>query len=74
MIETLRESIVVLSDHLKVLSNIDMEKLLSSVVGRFDLFVALGETSNIQEEDLRMATIDLSSYLLLNQILFLSYL
>ena len=70
VIETLRESIVVLSDHLKVLSNIDMEKLLSSVVGRFDLFVALGETSNIQEEDLRMATIDLSSYLLLNQILF----
>lgn len=70
VIETLRESTMMLSDNLRVLNDIDLDKLVRTVVGRFDLFLALGETSQVQKDDLKMATIDLSSYLLINQILF----
>lgn len=70
VIRTLRESIRMLSDHLRILGDVQLEKIVSTVVGRFDLFLALGGSVGVQEEDLKMATIDLSSYLLLNQILF----
>lgn len=70
VINTLRESVTTLADNLRLLSEVHLENLVSTVVGRFDLFLALGETAGVEEEDLKMVSIDLSSYLLLNQILF----
>lgn len=45
----------------------EIEPVLQSVVGRFDLFMALGDRS---PEETRAGAMDLTAYLLLNQLLF----
>lgn len=65
-VDTIREAILTISGALRrYMGSID--NLINTVVGRFDLFLSLAEE---KEEKLRMAAIDLSSYLLVNQILF----
>lgn len=65
-VETIREAILTISGSLRqVVGTID--DLIDTVVGRFDLFLALAEES---KQAARVAAIDLSAYLLVNQILF----
>jgi len=70
VIETVRDGITLLSEHLRALSQVEIERLVNTVVGKFDLFLALGQTRGVEKEDLKLASIDLSAYLLVNQILF----
>jgi len=65
-VETIRDAILTISGVLRQYVG-TIDDLINTVVGRFDLFLALAEED---EEKLRMAAIDLSSYLLVNQILF----
>jgi type I restriction-modification system DNA methylase subunit len=65
-VETIRTSIISISGILRETTGIT-DDLISMVVGRFDLFAALAEKDR---EKLRVAAIDLASYLLVNQILF----
>ena len=65
-VETIREAILTISGILRqYIGTID--DLINTVVGRFDLFLSFVEG---KEEKIRIAAIDLSSYLLVNQILF----
>jgi len=65
-VDTIRNAIISISGVLReTVGTID--DLIDMVVGRFDLFAALAEKDM---EKLRVAAIDLSSYLLVNQILF----
>jgi len=70
VIDTLREGILALSELLRSLSEPQLRTLIDTVVGRFDLFLALGESTGAKKEELKLATIDLASYILINQILF----
>lgn len=65
-VDTIREAILTISGVLRQ-SIGTIDDLINIVVGRFDLFLSLAEEN---EEKLRLAAIDLSSYLLVNQILF----
>lgn len=65
-VETIREAILTISGVLRQFMG-TIDDLINTVVGRFDLFLALAEED---KEKLRTAAIDLSSYLLVNQILF----
>ena len=65
-VETIREAILTISGVLRQ-SIGTIDDLINTVVGRFDLFLSLAEE---KEEKLKIAAIDLSSYLLVNQILF----
>jgi hypothetical protein len=56
-----------LAEVLRRVEGPDIEPALQSVVGRFDLFMALAEKT---ENELRIAGLDLLAYLLLNQVLF----
>jgi hypothetical protein len=65
-VETIRDSILTISEVLRDFIG-TVDDLINTVVGRFDLFLAL---AGKDKEELRLAAIDLSSYLLVNQILF----
>lgn len=73
VVGTLRESISSISELLRgYASKGDIKDAINLVVGKFDLFLALGElnTKKKAEKKLQYAAIDLTSYLLVNQILF----
>ncbi|MFQ6073318.1 MAG: hypothetical protein ACE5KT_11570, partial [Methanosarcinales archaeon] len=75
VVGTLRESISSISELLRgYASKGDIKDAINLVVGRFDLFLALGELDTKKkkksEKKLQYAAIDLTSYLLVNQILF----
>ena len=70
IIKTLREGIEKLSGIIRSLSDVQRAKIVNTVVGRFDLFLAIGESTKAKKEELKLAAIDLASYLLVNQILF----
>jgi len=70
VIKTVSDGITLLAEHLRALGHVEVERLVNTVVGRFDLFLALGQTTGVDEEELKLAAIDLSAYLLVNQILF----
>lgn len=70
IIETIRDAITLLSEHLRSLSALERDKLINTVIGKFDLFLALGESAGSKEKELSIVSIDLASYLLVNQILF----
>jgi type I restriction-modification system DNA methylase subunit len=65
-VDTIRDAIISISGILREIVGIG-DDLINTVVGRFDYFAAMAEKN---EEKLRVAAIDLSSYLLVNQILF----
>ncbi|RJS81096.1 hypothetical protein CW713_06720 [Methanophagales archaeon] len=65
-IDTIREAILTISGVLRQYVG-TIDDLINTIVGRFDLFLSLAEE---KEEKLKIAAIDLSSYLLVNQILF----
>ncbi|HID27757.1 MAG TPA: hypothetical protein EYP22_08085, partial [Methanosarcinales archaeon] len=75
VVGTLRESISSISELLRgYASKGDIKDAINLVVRRFDLFLALGELDTKKkkkaEKKLQYAAIDLTSYLLVNQILF----
>jgi len=70
VITTLRESIELISGLLCSYSTTQLSNAIDQVVGRFDLFLALGQLGETEREELQLASIDLISYLLVNQILF----
>ncbi|HEC86850.1 MAG TPA: SAM-dependent DNA methyltransferase, partial [Thermoplasmatales archaeon] len=70
VIETIRESVNAISGMLRKVSGEKLGDVLNTVVGRFDLFLSLGEQKKEDIEGLRLAAVDLASYLLVNQILF----
>jgi len=65
-VDTIKDAILTISGILRQYVG-TIDDLINTVVGRFDLFLSLAEE---KEEKLRIAAIDLSSYLLVNQILF----
>gem|GEM_PF-452571 len=69
VIDTLREAITTIS-HLLRRHALRNGSIIDTVVGRFDLFLALGESGDTTKQDMQNAAIDLSSYILVNQILF----
>ncbi len=66
-IDTIRDAIISISSILRDFFGTSINDLINTVVGRFDLFLALSER---KEEEIRPVAIDLASYLLVNQILF----
>jgi hypothetical protein len=70
VVESLRDAVETLSETLRSFSMVDLQQAIDFVVGRFDLFMGLAESGKEREETLRMTSIDLLSYLLINQILF----
>jgi type I restriction-modification system DNA methylase subunit len=70
VVESLRDAVETLSETLRSFSMIDLQQAIDFVVGRFDLFMGLAESGKEREETLKMTSIDLLSYLLINQILF----
>jgi len=70
VVESLRDAVETLSETLRSFSMIDLQQAIDFVVGRFDLFMGLSESRKEREETLKMTSIDLLSYLLINQILF----
>jgi len=71
VITTLRESIELMSEQLRSLSPVEIKEARDQVVGRFDLFLALGQLGETERKELEeVASIDLMSYILVNQILF----
>lgn len=70
--KTLSESVDELSAILKTYSAKELNQMIEPVVGRFDLFLALGKFKDSMEEEkaLKDAAINLTSYLLIDQILF----
>lgn len=70
VLRTFRNSIETLSEILRSFAPRALDAARGQVVGRFDLFLALGRVGDTQERELELASIDLISYLLANQILF----
>ncbi|MBZ9569424.1 N-6 DNA methylase [Patescibacteria group bacterium] len=73
VIETLRTGIGIISEILRAQrTKKEISELIDIVVGRFDLFLGLGQIEKTKKaiENLQLAAIDLIPYLLSNQILF----
>lgn len=73
IIDTLRTGICVISEILRAQrTKKEISELIDTVVGRFDLFLGLGqiEKSKKATEELQLAAVDLIPYLLSNQLLF----
>lgn len=68
-IRVLGESIREISSILRSYEDVKIRNVIDVVVGKFDLFMALGESSK-GDKHLKAAAIDLGSYLLVNQLLF----
>ncbi len=66
-IETLSESVQILANELRKWSGVKL--LQEEVVGRMELFSAIG-SEGIDENEFRAAAVDLSAYILINQLLF----
>lgn len=65
-IETLRDGVIILSEQLRRIS--EVQRIENEVAGKLDLFSAIGNQG--AEAEFRTAAVDLSSYILINQILF----
>lgn len=73
IIDTLRTGICIISEILRAqITKKEISELIDTVVGRFDLFLGLGqiEKSKKVTEKLQLAAVDLIPYLLSNQLLF----
>jgi len=73
IIETLRSGIGTIAEILRAqITKKEVSELIDTVVGRFDLFLGLGQIEKSKEatENLKLTAIDLIPYLLSNQILF----
>ncbi|MBZ9577992.1 N-6 DNA methylase [Patescibacteria group bacterium] len=73
VIEVLRTGIGVISEILRAQrTKKEISELIETVVGRFDLFLGLGQIEKTKKatEELQLTAIDLIPYLLSNQILF----
>lgn len=70
VIKALKEAVEELSYRFRSYSKEEIDNTINMVIGRFDLFLALGEAEKSNQADLRLAAIDLAAYLLMNQILF----
>ena len=67
-VDTLTESVQLLANELRRWD--EVAKLENEVVGRMELFTALGADGKIDKKEFRAAAIDLSAYILINQLLF----
>lgn len=67
-LKALTKSVQVLANELRGWDEI--AKLESEVVGRMELFTTLGSESGVDKGEFRAASIDLSAYILVNQLLF----
>lgn len=69
VVESLREAVEAFSETLREHEITDLADAVDIVVGRFDLFMALSDVKE-NEKSLRATSLDMLSYLLVNQILF----
>jgi len=69
VVDALSSAVSAFAETLRSLSQLDLKHAIDFVVGRFDMFMALAESKE-GEETLRTASLDMLSYLLVNQILF----
>lgn len=68
VIQIISESIQEINSTLKKISEEDMEKLITLITGKFDLFMALSELK--KEDEVKDMAINIIGYLIVNQILF----
>ncbi len=69
VVESLRDAVEAFSETLREHEISELTNAVDLVVGRFDLFMALSDVKE-SEQGLRAASLDMLSYLLVNQILF----